>query len=144
MTEPRARGSSSGPAGFSKPLPKFDPAHPSSPSTAPGASASRRNRPSRANPGTDGGPNPGGGDDVADSGAATPVAVVRLSVNLAPDVAETLKALCANAGLNLTEGTKRAIKLWKLVEDVQSEGGRVLVESRDERGAPFYKEIVFL
>ena len=78
------------------------------------------------------------------SGNQPTVEVVRLSVNLLPDSAVTLKTLCRRNGLNLTEGIKRAIKLWKIVDDTTLEGGRVLVESSGPPGEHTYREIVFV
>src|SRR5690349_16407954 len=61
----------------------------------------------------------------------TSVDVVRLSVNLLPETAATLKDLCRRSALNLTEGIKRSIRLWKLIDDANAEGGRVLIETSD-------------
>jgi len=72
------------------------------------------------------------------------IEVVRLSVNLLPDSAATLKSLCGRNDLNLTEGIKRAIRLWKIVDDATTSGGRVLIESSSERGESIYREVLFV
>ena len=53
--------------------------------------------------------------------------VVRLSVNLAPDVAHTLKSLSTNQGVSVTEGVRRAISLWKLVTSERAKGHKVMI-----------------
>ena len=45
--------------------------------------------------------------------------VFRLSVNLAPSVADALKATAKKKGLSITEGIRHAIAIWKLVTDEQ-------------------------
>ena len=57
--------------------------------------------------------------------ATEPRPIVRLSVNLAPDVADVLKGWCARKGLSVTEGIRRAIAVWNFVETARSEGSRL-------------------
>lgn len=69
--------------------------------------------------------------------------VVRLSVNLAPSVADALKATAKKKGLTITEGIRHAIAIWKLVTDEQEKGNRVMiVEGRGDDAE--YREIVIV
>jgi len=69
--------------------------------------------------------------------------VVRLSVNLAPSVAEALKSTAQKHGVSITEAVRRAVALWKLVSDSQAKGQRVmLVEGQGDRAQ--YREIVII
>jgi len=56
---------------------------------------------------------------------------VRLSVNLSVESAETLKALIRRKGLTITEGIRRAIAVWKFVEDESSKGNQIAVIEDD-------------
>ena len=67
-----------------------------------------------------------------------PRQVVRLSVNMHPDVARQFKELGKRADLNATDSVRRAIGLWKVVSDAHAEGERVLIRGRDGR----YREII--
>ena len=58
--------------------------------------------------------------------------LVRLSINLSIETAETLKALVDRKGLTSTEGVRRAIAVWKFVEDETSRGNQIAVIERDE------------
>jgi hypothetical protein len=51
----------------------------------------------------------------------------RLGVNIALDVADALKGSCRRKGISVTEGVRRAIALWKLVEDEMASGKRVQI-----------------
>lgn len=51
----------------------------------------------------------------------------RLSVNVALDVAETLRALTKRRGITVTDGVRRAIAIWKLVEDADAKGQQVQI-----------------
>lgn len=67
--------------------------------------------------------------------------VVRLSVNLATDVAAALKAECAEQGVTLTEGVRRAIALWRMCSEAQRKGDRImLVNDTDDPGT--YRQIL--
>lgn len=48
-----------------------------------------------------------------DQHADAPDGVIRLSVNLAPGVAQALRSLSERFGVNLTEGTRRSIRAWR-------------------------------
>lgn len=56
---------------------------------------------------------------------------VRLSVNLSVESAETFKALIKRKGLTITEGIRRAIAVWKFVEDEIHNGNQMAVIERD-------------
>jgi len=51
----------------------------------------------------------------------------RLSVNVAFDVAEAVRALCKRRGITATEGVRRAIALWKIAEDATAKGQQVQI-----------------
>ena len=57
---------------------------------------------------------------------------VRLSVNLSPESAETFRALIKRKGLTITEGIRRAIAVWKFVEDETQRGNQIAVIERDD------------
>ena len=51
----------------------------------------------------------------------------RLSVNVALDVAEALRTLTKRRGITITDGVRRAIAIWKLVEDASAKGQQVQI-----------------
>lgn len=55
--------------------------------------------------------------------------VVRLKINLAPDVAEVLEELAADRGDSVTETVRRAIAALKFMTDVQHAGGNIATVS---------------
>jgi len=57
--------------------------------------------------------------------------VVRLSINLAPPIAEVLKRRATADNLSITDAVRRALGLWGLVQDAQRDGEKVFVRSRD-------------
>ncbi|KRE54700.1 hypothetical protein [Phycicoccus sp. Soil748] len=82
----------------------------------------------------------------ADGAGATAVSnrdVVRLSVNLANDVAGALKTLSTSQGVSVTEGVRRAIALWKLVSDELSKGNKIMVVEGEGDNAKF-RELILL
>lgn len=60
--------------------------------------------------------------------------VVRLSINLAPDVAAALKKWAGAKGLSITEGVRRAIAVWDFVESERQAGNRLAVIENDGSG----------
>lgn len=56
-----------------------------------------------------------------------PPAPTRLSVNLSEDTAEALQGLVARRRTTLTDGVRRAIAVWKFVEDEVAAGNRLAV-----------------
>jgi hypothetical protein len=65
--------------------------------------------------------------------------LVRLSVNLSPDLANELKQYAGHKGISITEAVRRAIAVLTFVENAQSRGASLHLE---EGGA--LKEILFL
>lgn len=55
--------------------------------------------------------------------------VVRLSVNLAPDVAGAFNDARTRSGISATEGVRRAISLWKMLDDRWAAGDSVFIRS---------------
>lgn len=51
----------------------------------------------------------------------------RLSVNVALDVADALRVLAKRRGITVTDGVRRAIAIWKLVEDASAEGQQIQI-----------------
>jgi hypothetical protein len=70
---------------------------------------------------------------------ATSDPLVRLSVNLNPDLADELKQYAGSKGISITEAVRRAITVLTFVEKAQSRGASLHLE---EGGA--LKEILFL
>jgi hypothetical protein len=88
---------------------------------------------------------PGGtGSGVAD-GTSTEEErpVVRLSVNLAPDVADVLKFWKGRKGISITEAVRRAIAVWNFVENERDKGNRIAI-LEPGRDGDRVKEMVFL
>jgi hypothetical protein len=56
---------------------------------------------------------------------------VRLSVNLSIETAEIFKSLIERKGLSITEGIRRAIAVWKFLEDEKSRGNEIAVIEPD-------------
>lgn len=69
-----------------------------------------------------------------------PPDVVRLSVNLAPDVANALRDAARQDGFSVTEGIRRAISLLVFFGDVYRRGATVHVQERNgsEREVRFW------
>lgn len=60
--------------------------------------------------------------------------VVRLSVNLSPDVAEVLKRRANTKGISLTEAVRRAIAVWDMMEDEKATGNQLATIERTPNG----------
>ena len=56
---------------------------------------------------------------------------VRLSVNLSIESGEILRTLIRRKGLTITEGIRRAIAVWRFVEDENSKGNQIAVIEHD-------------
>lgn len=69
--------------------------------------------------------------------------VVRLSVNLAPTVADALKTTARRKGLSITEAIRHAIAIWKLVTDEQAKGNRVMIVSGEGDNTQ-YRELIMV
>jgi hypothetical protein len=53
--------------------------------------------------------------------------VVRLSINLAADVADILKGWAATKAISVTEAVRRAIAVWNFVETEKAKGNKLAV-----------------
>jgi hypothetical protein len=56
---------------------------------------------------------------------------VRLSVNLSHETADMFKTLAERKGLSFTEAVRRAITIWKFVEDQLSQGNELAIVETD-------------
>jgi len=57
--------------------------------------------------------------------------LTRLSVNLSAETADSFRSLIKRKGLSITEGIRRAIAVWKFVEDETSRGNQLAVIEQD-------------
>jgi hypothetical protein len=57
---------------------------------------------------------------------------VRLSVNLGSETAEIFRELIERKGLSISEGVRRAIAVWKFLEDEKALGNQIAVVEPDE------------
>ena len=73
--------------------------------------------------------------------AAPAVTPVRLSVNLAPSVAEALRATAAAQGVNLTEAVRRAVALYAELHKERAAGRTLLSKDGTGKKAVFYELI---
>ena len=69
--------------------------------------------------------------------------VVRLSINLAPDVAGVLKGLAKRKRINVTEAVRRAIAVWNFVETENAKGNKIAVVE-NVGGTDRLREVVIL
>jgi hypothetical protein len=58
--------------------------------------------------------------------------IVRLSVNLSSETATMFKALIERKGLSITEGIRRAIAIWKFLEDQKDQGNEIAIIEPDD------------
>lgn len=65
--------------------------------------------------------------------------LTRLSVNLSPVVAETLKDYASRKGISVTEAVRRAISILSYIDEAQARGASLNIEE-----AGRLKEIQFL
>lgn len=56
---------------------------------------------------------------------------VKLSVSLSAESARNFRAVIKRKGLTITEGIRRAVAVWKFIEDEVQAGNRVTVIERD-------------
>ncbi|GAA3570066.1 hypothetical protein [Kribbella ginsengisoli] len=71
-------------------------------------------------------------------------AIVRLSINLAADVADVLRLLAARRGLSLTETVRRAIAVLKFVEDEVERGNKLAIVETGDGGRQRVREIMLV
>ena len=60
--------------------------------------------------------------------ARAPIGYVRLSVNITPETAAALKQVAERKNMTVTECVRRAVAVWKLVEDETAQGHRVQID----------------
>lgn len=63
----------------------------------------------------------------------TDTGLVRLNVNLNQETAEALKALAAKENISYTEAVRRAIAVFKFIEDEQAEGRKIQTMDANDR-----------
>src|SRR5512134_2119433 len=73
-----------------------------------------------------------------------PAGVVRLSVNLAADVAATLKDNARRKSISITEAIRRAIAVWAFLEEAKREGNRIALIEDLGGGKERLREIVLV
>jgi hypothetical protein len=56
--------------------------------------------------------------------------VRRLSVNVAPDVGDAIDQLAKRHGTTITDVIRRAISIYKYIDDETTDGARILVEDK--------------
>ena len=66
----------------------------------------------------------------------------RLSVNLGSGPAEALRELMASKGISATEAIRRAISVWRFIEDEQARGNRIAVIETSQ-GKQNIREVLF-
>jgi hypothetical protein len=66
--------------------------------------------------------------------------ITRLSVNINSDVANALKDVAARRQISITEAVRRAVAIWKFVEDENLKGNTIQVVNHADNSV---KEIVF-
>jgi hypothetical protein len=83
----------------------------------------------------------GSGRDSPNSwaGAEESDQLVRLSVNLGPAVADTLKGYASRKGVSVTEAVRRAISILAYIDSAQNRGASLNIEEGGK-----LKEIQFL
>lgn len=70
--------------------------------------------------------------------------VVRLSINLAPDVAEVLRGWATKKRISVTEAVRRAIAVWNFVENEKLNGNRLAVVENLPGGKQRIREVVLI
>jgi len=68
-----------------------------------------------------------------------PAELVRLSVNLSPEVSDVLKDYAKRKGVSITEVIRRSIGVLKFVDEARNRGASLTIKENGE-----VKEIVFL
>nr|ANY57909.1 CopG transcriptional regulator [uncultured bacterium] len=56
---------------------------------------------------------------------------VRLSLNVNQDVARVLKSYAEREGVSITEAARRAVSVFKYVDETQQRGGSIAVRNAD-------------
>lgn len=82
--------------------------------------------------------------ETADKTNSTFDKIVRLSINLSSDTAAALRELAEHKGTSVTEAVRRAIAVWKFVEDEVAQGHRIAVIDKDGDGHDRIREVVLV
>lgn len=61
----------------------------------------------------------------------TPTDVVRLSINVSPELATLLKARALRKGLSITESIRRAVVVWDFFESERVAGRKIFAHNPD-------------
>lgn len=56
---------------------------------------------------------------------------VRLAVNVSAETARIFRSLIERKGVSITEGIRRAIAVWRFVEDETDRGNKLIVQEPD-------------
>lgn len=67
--------------------------------------------------------------------------LVRLNVNLNAETAEALKEIAEERGISFTEAVRRAISVYKYIDDEVQEGRKVTTSDQENKNV---KELVLL
>ncbi|MEU1523937.1 hypothetical protein ABZ413_17225 [Nocardia rhamnosiphila] len=78
------------------------------------------------------------------AGTTTRADVVRLSINLAPDVAKVLRGWADRKHINVTEAIRRAIAVWNFVETEKANGNSLAVVENLSNGKQRIREVVLI
>lgn len=81
------------------------------------------------------------GKSTGSSDANTTRELVRLNVNLNQETAEALKTIAEERGISATEAVRRAISIYKYIEDEVQEGRKVITSDQENKNV---KELVLL
>ena len=75
------------------------------------------------------------------SDANTARGLVRLNVNLNRETAEALKEIAEERGISATEAVRRAISIYKYIDDEVQDGRKVITSDQENKNV---KELVLL
>ncbi|WP_328712284.1 hypothetical protein [Nocardia salmonicida] len=70
--------------------------------------------------------------------------VVRLSINLAPDVAAVLRNWADKKRISVTEAIRRAIAVWNFIETEKANGNRLAIVESLPGGGERIREVVLI
>lgn len=66
--------------------------------------------------------------------------LVRLSVNINTETHDALKEISGKRHITITEAVRRAVSVWKFIEDSDARGETILIEQANGK----YRELVIL
>ncbi|MFE3447072.1 hypothetical protein ACFXNW_28905 [Nocardia sp. NPDC059180] len=82
--------------------------------------------------------------DPAGTAAQGRADVVRLSINLAPDVAAVLRGWAERKRISATEAVRRAIAVWNFIETEKDKGNSLAVVENLPGGKQRIREVVLI